>query len=902
MSRQFQLDRAIQSLIDVVDQAESEEQRHQAIEELSRIDSTDAVRTLMDAYRSSTWRETKIQILRSMGSCKNQRAQEFLFDVADRTEDLPMASEALLALGEQQSVLSAIYLYQVLRDDRHPLQKEAVIALAKIPLFDCDDALLNCLRCAQNFAPTTLQFVILACARRRIPGALELIRSIGSSSVWESSGPVFNAVIIAVGQLGSRADVEFLRALNTRYRFFADQLVQLSIQQLEDRAGLSIEDSVTLMLAADVPEAVNDYVVSLRLHRLDQILQVAKDLGSEMSSNVLLRVAATHMADPAARRIILDQIEVISTVTEDLALALWNFEQKASQQEIDQLIAVAASKDWYCDLLKLVPVKGAHSQLIESICDEKRTPAARISRCNALVSQARLSGEADRNQIAGQMMSAARKISHPQVKHRLIRAISQIRPTVPSLVPDLVGFLKDDPEAFGSVYYSLSALNHADAVKAISKRLRQLVADGRNGAEVSACLRSLSESNQHCEDLSLPLVKSDMMRLHARGWLRILTRYRLDGFESLIKDALESTHIQMRLMGIVAASTNPSVALIDEIFPLTGHSSRVLAGRALHTICVGGTPAQQTRVLNQELGAADFSATRVQRILRMLNVHSEQDYSSMRHVLDGWLQNQDASQSRDLVAAVANFRDNLQMQGISAEVKAHSKTKIPDRHEIDARLIAALSRFGEVSETIKSVLRNAELTFSHPELFDDRVDKSTMIVEFVKSIDLYLQEKLGPPIFLNPSREAFTRLQSRVIHLQLEDESISVAKRIKDLQIVGHFDIDNFPSHKLVGIGRLIGSGKILRDQYKAIDGLRAWALILLVFGREFNYQGQTLPALLPVKDSRNRNIGEIASILNRLQEIRNLAAHRGTMLEQKSLTQVREDSLNVMKRLIDSV
>jgi hypothetical protein len=182
------------------------------------------------------------------------------------------------------------------------------------------------------------------------------------------------------------------------------------------------------------------------------------------------------------------------------------------------------------------------------------------------------------------------------------------------------------------------------------------------------------------------------------------------------------------------------------------------------------------------------------------------------------------------------------------------------------------------------------------------VDKSTVIVEFVKSIDLFLQEKLGGSLFVSPSRDAFTRLQSRVMHLQLDDETISVAKRLRDLQCASHFDVDNFPSHKMLAIARSVATGKILKDQYKAVDGLRAWSLILLMFGREFSFQNQTLGPLLPVKDSRNRNICEIAAVLNRLQEVRNLAAHRGTMLEQESLTQVRGDALKVLSRLVGSL
>jgi hypothetical protein len=66
---------------------------------------------------------------------------------------------------------------------------------------------------------------------------------------------------------------------------------------------------------------------------------------------------------------------------------------------------------------------------------------------------------------------------------------------------------------------------------------------------------------------------------------------------------------------------------------------------------------------------------------------------------------------------------------------------------IDASLRRDLPLFEVYSETLKTVLRNAELPFSHPEIFRDSVDKSTAIIEFVKSIDLLLQERIGGPLF-----------------------------------------------------------------------------------------------------------------------------------------------------------
>jgi hypothetical protein len=141
-------------------------------------------------------------------------------------------------------------------------------------------------------------------------------------------------------------------------------------------------------------------------------------------------------------------------------------------------------------------------------------------------------------------------------------------------------------------------------------------------------------------------------------------------------------------------------------------------------------------------------------------------------------------------------------------------------------------------------------------------------------------------------------MQSRLVRLDLDSDSGIGQSIVNDMQISMYFSQDSFPVHKLQVICRSIMSGQLMRDQYRTIDGLRAWAILLLLFGRNFKFRNTPLEAILPMANGNNDGIVKIAREMNELQEARNRAAHRGTMLEMGNMQEMRGLCASVLNSL----
>jgi hypothetical protein len=79
------------------------------------------------------------------------------------------------------------------------------------------------------------------------------------------------------------------------------------------------------------------------------------------------------------------------------------------------------------------------------------------------------------------------------------------------------------------------------------------------------------------------------------------------------------------------------------------------------------------------------------------------------------------------------------------------------------------------------------------------------------------------------------------------------------------------------------------------VDGLRAWALLLLLFSRKLARSGGK--ALVPLRGMGDEQVVAVAKRLMALQDIRNPAAHRQTFLDFVGVEEVRRE---VLKLLID--
>ena len=197
-----------------------------------------------------------------------------------------------------------------------------------------------------------------------------------------------------------------------------------------------------------------------------------------------------------------------------------------------------------------------------------------------------------------------------------------------------------------------------------------------------------------------------------------------------------------------------------------------------------------------------------------------------------------------------------------------------------------------MADPIKASLRSAELPLIQPDLFEGTVDKSASVVQYCKAIDLALERDFGQKI-LFPKLEQQLHVFQNILHeAELDQDTPNIALVIKYLNADYLFSPHTFPASKMMMISKSILSGRILRERAQVIDGLKAWAVFLLLFsGRDRLWGAEQLKKDPLIFQS-------MAQKLAALQDLRNPAAHRQTMLALAPLSEIRKEVFNVFNSM----
>ena len=218
-------------------------------------------------------------------------------------------------------------------------------------------------------------------------------------------------------------------------------------------------------------------------------------------------------------------------------------------------------------------------------------------------------------------------------------------------------------------------------------------------------------------------------------------------------------------------------------------------------------------------------------------------------------------------------------------------TKGVDIQAIDRELSRNISGYEEFNESVKTALRSAELPYQHRELFDEFVDKASSIVEYCKGVDLLLEQSLGKDLLFPKLERSLQEFQNTLHFVSLNEYNPSPEQVLQQLELGGHFSHQSLPLHKMTLVAQTILNGKIVYQQFKTLDGLRAWAVILLLFCRSF--QGRK--AIIPLKGATDEQLVGLCKRLMELQDIRNPFAHRQTALKFLELDQIRKQVFSVL-------
>ncbi len=882
MSQQSFLTSEAAGLLKNLGAARSTEERQAVIAELARQASGNVSRVLIEIFEYCMWRSTKVVILRSLGLIGDERAREFLIRFLRDQDDLPLAQMAVQALGASQQTAAGEYLVAIAEMTDHPLQIAAIMGLADMPLFPCEAILCRLLR---SDAPTDrlVEAVITAMGRRRDrlePGLLYPFLT----SKWSSR--VRHATIMTLGRVGDENDLLVLNE-SSNLDFMARELLIDARENISRRTLLPLDDAILRILECD-QSALRDHGIRLLKDLARTVNVTLKDIDHELPANLKLTARAAFF-DPAGLESDLALVAQSEGCDIESATLLKLHGQHAPQiwerlAKLNQATAVRLAQH----LLLPNPVK----DLEPYIKDPSLPESTRIQAINALVWQALMRPHPVQIGCEDFFLKLLYREGNETLQTRVIRALGQLgegKANLQKFVEKKIG-----DEAFTrSCLAALPQIPQAWALKLVAKQLENLLSSGgANDAAVVEHIKSLARFSRIDQADVLIDLPERYREPSSLDLLKILTQVKIAGFEPMVVKFLHADDYQHRILAIAAAKN------FGLTWPhwesLLNESDVSIRGRALDAVCHSLPGPDQGKFLNWLRLKIDNKDTMLQ-VLTKLQPDAT-FYSAWTAVLKEWQGDPHG------IFTDEKLRDACQAFGNKLEILKRHKSldRGLDSHSVDSQLKELLPDFEALSRPAKSALRNAELTWANPNLFDESVDRSTMIVQYTKSIDLFLQEKVGTMLF-SENAGIMQKLQSRVIRYGLESEMSSV-EIMERLSIKHCFTSDQFPAHKLLSIVQSISSGRLMRDQYRTIDGVRAWSIILLLFARKFDYQGSRYEPLLQCQTPDNQRMSWLCSELNRLQEFRNVAAHRGTSFLPQDLNQIRQDSIKLFRLLHEAM
>jgi hypothetical protein len=182
------------------------------------------------------------------------------------------------------------------------------------------------------------------------------------------------------------------------------------------------------------------------------------------------------------------------------------------------------------------------------------------------------------------------------------------------------------------------------------------------------------------------------------------------------------------------------------------------------------------------------------------------------------------------------------------------------------------------------------------------VDYSHVVIQYVKAAEVFLKELIGPRFIYPQVRDGLSRFQNMLTFIGLGKRNFSADEIEKFLGIEGKVDIVKDGLYaKFQQLSWFILKGKSGAVPLSYFDGLKSWAVFILVFSRKFSVKGMKVrPALeLPVSDPAW--LLELSGDMIRLQNVRNPFVHDQILLQPGAfdLNEFRRDCYGLLSRLM---
>ena len=446
--------------------------------------------------------------------------------------------------------------------------------------------------------PASCSTLILSVGRRGQVSAWPALRRL-LTSTETTSGVIFNAVLLATGQIGAEEALADLHELNLPYRFFADELRLAAIERIQHRLQTTVAEVVLHLLATPSELERWPLLFQLRLFPRDEAWQAFEQLadGSDPTLQCLVRRTLfdeTRMDDDVDFLVRhadqLDPNAAASLVSMHVGLG-----DAAFSEALYSRVLKPIALTWMERVRDGQAVARLGSWLTEG------DAAERVQVVNALVAQAQMAGrESLTAQACGECLFAQLQDGEDSpLACRIIRALGQIGFCNRPVLAALEKWLKKRTTASSSIYSTLASFGTPEAALLVLRRVRRAET---TGDELDQVLWSLSKFGAlpSADALNGFELGDDASIERRRAMLLILSANAVPGFEDLILESLESADFQTQMLALAAAKSNHDARLWDAVFRYLDSSSHCLQGRALDTLC-NSNAEQHCRLVKQLL-------------------------------------------------------------------------------------------------------------------------------------------------------------------------------------------------------------------------------------------------------------------------------------------------------------
>ncbi len=849
-------------------------------------------RNLIRAFRQCESGEVRLEVLGLLGRCSDSRSHRFLVDRVRFGKDLAERELAIRSIGRRGGAQSRRILFRLWDELPSSLEASVVTALGLARAYSSVTRLSVRLHSAvQERDRTVLKAIVVALGELKGVSALGTLKSLLDLDWVRSERELSLPVLFAWGRLGR--DPGALEPYSNFFREdpFSWQVFESALNQVQLRSRVRIEDYLHRVFHAPDPHPS----LPLELRAFDPEELVA---GLSVFDRIIhwrRHLFCLRALDVHAQKSLFEGWVIPEAERDDFLCALAELDEVADP--VMMLGALDQAMPGWCDspdrrLARIAAVP----QSVDWIDEARRFAGEDENRVILLLNYwsdwSPVLSEEERSKVYENWVSLVRT---PKARARLCRSVAESGQHVAALDAVLVDWFSDpiirdsalicagkagSPLLLDGVM-ALSVEDRSTRMATILRYFEALLDSGSDERLSGAVQSILSEA-----------VRSEAQEVKLAS-LRVLQLLPFSEHESQVISLVEDSDHQVRLHAVMAlrgyAHSAQAISVLGACLDSQVPSVRE---RALEALCVSRVPAARSLLLTF-LGRNARNESVVDRVFPWLMPGFDDESDTARVLSEILVADRSNPQSAKLEEMLQRFTPK----------SAVSHQTNSEMEQIDSRLRIAIPRFDELDGTIQLALRAAEQPFLQSGLLERLpIDKAPTVLQYCKALDLVLDRYLGQQRLFPKIDSALPEFQQIWHRLGFVDEYPLVDRVIFLSGLKGRVAPEHFPLHKAKMMCGTFFNGRIMQDRYKVFDGLRAWAVIFLLFARRMPGKDGGVGPLVTLRDAEEADCVKVAVKLMNLQDLRNPAAHRQTYPDLDSVRVVRDDSLDLVNRILQWV